>query len=265
MGVDKPDIRFIIHYAHPGSIDSYYQEIGRGGRDGGRCDCILLFSRYDRKVQEHFIVNATPGVDEVEECFGEIIRSTGRPGDLALSRQTYETRNIELFEMEKAGILGRRAVMCDTASIYLSIELEKALDDCSPAQGKILSELDRRLDLSLNGYAAEVDMKDLGRTSFPQMDMFELEQELLKLDAIGAIVYRPKDRSICYDVHTGTVDDELRNRIHESSSARREFKMRRLENMIEYGKLRSCLREYLLSSLGSEGDESRCGFCDNCL
>jgi ATP-dependent DNA helicase RecQ len=265
MGVDKPDIRFIIHYAHPGSIDSYYQEIGRGGRDGGRCDCILLFSRYDRKVQEHFIFNATPSVDEVEECFGEIVRSGNRPGDLALSRQIYETRNIELFEMEKAGMLGRRAVMCGTASIYLSSDLEKALDDCSPEEGKILAELNRKLDLSRKGYAAEVDIGDLGRTYFPEMGMFELEQALLQMDALGTIVYRPNDRSICYDVHAGRVDENFRSKIHESSSGRREFKMKRLETMVGYGALQSCLREYLLFALGNEGVESRCGFCDNCL
>ena len=265
MGVDKPDIRFIIHYAHPGSVDSYYQEIGRGGRDGGRCDCILLFSRYDRKVQEHFIFNATPSVDEVEECFGEIFSPDTRPGDLALSRQIYENRNIELFEMEKAGMLGRRAVMCGTASIYLSMDLDKALEECSLEEERILSELNRRLDLSRKGYAAEVDMSDLGRTCFPEMGMFELEQALLQMDAMGKIVYRPNDRSICYDVHTGRVDENFRNRIHESSSGRRDFKMKRLETMVRYGALQSCLREYLLFSLGSESVESRCGFCDNCL
>jgi ATP-dependent DNA helicase RecQ len=265
MGVDKPDIRFIIHYAHPGSIDSYYQEIGRGGRDGGRCDCILLFSRYDRKVQEHFVFNATPDVEDVEECFGEIVRSGDRRGDLALSRQIYEARNIELFEMEKAGMLGRRAVMCGTASIYLAVELEKAVEECSPELGRIISELDRRLNLSRQGYAAEVDMKDLSQSCFPEMDMFELEQALLKLDATGTIVYRPKDRSICYDVHTGKIDDDFRDMIHESSSSRREFKMKRLDVMVAYGALRSCLREYLLCSLGGEGVEPCCNYCDNCM
>jgi ATP-dependent DNA helicase RecQ len=265
MGVDKPDIRFIIHYAHPGSVDSYYQEIGRGGRDGGRCDCILLFSRYDRKVQEHFIFNATPTVDEVEQCFGEIFSQEIHPGDLALSRQTYENRNIELFEMEKAGMLGRRAVMCGTASIYLSSELEKALKECSSEEAEILIELNRGLNLSRTGYAAEINMSDLSKSCFPEMGLFELEQSLLQLDAMGAIVYRPSDRSICYDVYAAKVDETFKSRIHQSSSLRREFKMKRLEAIVRYGTLQSCLREYLLHSLGSESVESRCGFCDHCM
>ena len=265
MGVDKPDIRFIIHYAHPSSIDSYYQEIGRGGRNGERCDCILLYSPYDRKVQEQFILNATPTADEVEECFDEVVRPADRTGELAVNRQTYESRNVELFEMEKAGMLGRRDVMCGTASIYLSLEVEAALDMCSPHQRNILTELDRRLDLWRKGYAAEIDMNDLSRTCFPEMEAYALEQALLQIDAMGAIVYRPNDRSICYDVRAGSIDEVLREKIDESSSRRRSFKMKRLRAMIDYGSLRSCLREYLLAGLGNDAAASRCGFCDNCL
>ncbi len=265
MGVDKPDIRFIIHYAHPSSIDSYYQEIGRGGRNGERCDCILLFSAYDRKVQEQFILNATPSADDVAECFDEIVGAAPHGEELAVSRQTYESRNVELFEMEKAGMLDRRPVMCGTASIYLALDVESALDLCSEDQTEILARLDRRLDLLRTGYAAEVDMNALSRTCFPEMDAFSLEQALLRMDAMGAIVFRPNDRSICYDVRAASVSEVLRERFRESSSRRRDFKMKRLRAMIDYGRRRTCLRHYLLTTLGSDAPESRCGFCDNCI
>ena len=265
MGVDKPDIRFIIHYAHPASVGSYYQEIGRGGRNGERCDCILLFSPYDRKVQEHFIFNATPSAEEVADYFDEIVGAAARDEELSVSRQTYESHNVELFEMEKAGILGRRPVMCGSASIYLALDVESARLLCSEAQREILARLDERLDLSRTGYAAEVDMNALSRSCFPEMDSFTLEQALLRMDAMGAIVFRPDNRSVCYDVRAGSVSDALRARIHESSSGRRAFKMKRLRAMIDYGSSGSCLRRYLLTSLGSDDTESKCGFCDNCL
>ena len=65
LGIDKPDIRFVLHYQMPSGLDAYYQESGRAGRDGQDSDCVLLFLRSDRAVQQFFMSGRYPSADDV--------------------------------------------------------------------------------------------------------------------------------------------------------------------------------------------------------
>jgi ATP-dependent DNA helicase RecQ len=65
LGIDKPDIRFVLHYQMPSGLDAYYQESGRAGRDGEVSRCTLLFLRSDRAVQQFFMSGRYPGNEEV--------------------------------------------------------------------------------------------------------------------------------------------------------------------------------------------------------
>ena len=60
MGIDRADIRFIAHFEVPGSIEAYYQEAGRAGRDGEAAICELFFNHADTRVQEFFIEGSNP-------------------------------------------------------------------------------------------------------------------------------------------------------------------------------------------------------------
>ncbi|MCG3159872.1 MAG: ATP-dependent RNA helicase DbpA [Acidobacteria bacterium] len=114
MGVDKPDLRFVTHYNLPGSIEAYYQEVGRAGRDGLPSICTLLFNYVDTRTHEFFIEGSYPPRGVIEQVYScllsqkletvylsprEIMPRIGTRNEIAISSA--------LIYLEKAGHIDR--------------------------------------------------------------------------------------------------------------------------------------------------------------
>jgi ATP-dependent DNA helicase RecQ len=92
MGIDRPDIRFVAHFEVPGSVEAYYQEAGRAGRDGEPATCELLFNHADTRVQEFFIEGANPPAKFIFETYEMLRGAADAKHELQLSIKEMSAR-----------------------------------------------------------------------------------------------------------------------------------------------------------------------------
>ncbi|HEV3167227.1 MAG TPA: RecQ family ATP-dependent DNA helicase [Isosphaeraceae bacterium] len=273
MGVDKADIRSVIHFNMPGTLEAYYQEAGRSGRDGHPAECVLLFAYSDRFLQEMFIENEYPPADVVYRSYDFLRAQDADPIELTQA-EIKEAARIDLAEqavgsalriLEGAGAIERFRPRENMAIVRINAEPEEPslvprLSPQANVQRIVLTGLEGLVNRRL-GEPVYFHPDDFAATL--GLDRTALGRALRHLAAELPIDYVPPFRGNAIRV----IDRERRPRDLQidfsALSKRKEQEYEKLERMIRYAQTAHCRRSYIL---GYFGDHSitRCGRCDNC-
>jgi ATP-dependent DNA helicase RecQ len=268
MGIDKPDIRFVVHFHMPGSIEAYYQEIGRAGRDGLPADCVLFFNYADTHTQQFFIEGSHPsaeliyqvynfiasvGLERIQMSVGELASHLGAKNEVAVASA--------LAALEKAGHIERGRTGNSTALAWLKMELDEALEAMpgSSIEAELLRDLIFNRNLN-DREATELDLNAI--SSWIGLSLSSLNRTMERLASLGIISYRR-----IYHGRGIKLLDEVPGQLRvdfaaiEARAAAERWKLRR---MIDYCYWRDCLRAFILDYFGDSKRLSRCGNCSNC-
>ena len=269
MGVDKSDIRCIVHFDVPGSVEAYYQEIGRAGRDGAPARAVLLFHPSDRRIQEFFVRSAHPEPALVETIYDQL---------LAAWRQQGGEDPVVEAHRERLGA----SLPSDAGGHFAASACIRVLE----RQGWLrrVAARDRQGSVQLTGSSAQAPRGLVGRVyqavqqrlgEHPdelwllqpallcrelEVDRAQLLGALRGLESRGLILYEAPSQAGAVELLRPRQPLELDR---QALDHRRQFDLKKVERMVGYVHT-ACRRHYLLSYFGETPPYQRCGRCDAC-
>lgn len=270
MGIDKPDIRFVAHYQMPGSIEAYYQEIGRAGRDRLPSTCALLFNYADKRTQDYFIEGSYPPPEVIANVYGALAGTNQKRIELSVSEIAARAgiRNemavqSALIILEKAGHIERGASGENRAVVRLKMSPHKARETTGTRDTRARQVLFGLL----GGYDvnertdAEVDVTDLAEAI--GLDTGAVRRSLSTLAASNVISYTPARRTRGVRLLDERPVSQLRIRPQEIAR-RAALEQRKLREIINFCYVEDCYRAFILDYFGDPHHAPNCGMCGNC-
>lgn len=270
MGIDKPNIRYVIHYNLPGDLESYFQEAGRAGRDGETAYCILLYHPKDVGTQEYFIENSTPDEESINRVLSAL---AAVPVPVLYLDPVHQQERlgiddvplrVALHHLEMQGFLTRESDFTLSGSLTFQVASEEALDGWRADGEPDVGLLDRLLRAAHWPAYRKVEIELLPLAEKLNVAPDAIDQLLFRLSAQGHVVYRPWKRGMTLR-KTGKMAQV--QRISAGSLAAEQHRKQlkgKLERMIAYATgNRLCRRAAILSYFGQDAAVP-CDGCDVC-
>jgi ATP-dependent DNA helicase RecQ len=278
MGIDKPDVRTVIHADVPDCLENYYQEAGRAGRDGKNAFAVLLYDEKDITELEQSAAIRYPSLDDIKNVYQSAANYLQIPANsgegqyfdfditdfIKKFKLNTFTAIYSLKALEQEGWLAFNEQVFLSSSVQFTInkndlyEFENTHTDLEPAIKALLRAYEGIFD-----YPAPVS--ELVLVRLLKKDVEAIKKDLIELHKHGVINYIPqKDKPQLYFLTNRIKTEELT--IDMTAYAKRKEKFQqRAATMIYFTKESIACRSQLIGLYFGDAEIKKCGVCDNCL